>query len=103
VLLGRNGVGKSHFVRLLRKAMTGGDTTGVRASPSIVLGYVDQLMSHLPDTQTPHGFISGTFRPGDQRTTSLLASAGFSVDMQRRRIGGLSPGQRRGSAFSRYG
>ena len=73
VLLGRNGVGKSQFVRLLRVALTGDDVPGVRASPSIVLGYVDQLMSHLPDTATPHGFISGTFRPGDQRTISLLA------------------------------
>ena len=94
VLLGRNGVGKSQAVRLLRAAMTGDDVAGVRASPSIVLGYVDQLMSHLPDAQTPHSFISGTFRPGDQRTVSLLASAGFSVEMQRRRIGELSPGQK---------
>jgi ATPase subunit of ABC transporter with duplicated ATPase domains len=34
------------------------------------------------------------FRPGDQRTISLLASAGFSVDMQRRSIARLSPGQK---------
>ena len=66
----------------------------MRASPSIVLGYVDQLMSHLPDAQSPHAFISGTFRPGDQRTISLLASAGFSVDMQQRPIARLSPGQK---------
>ena len=86
--------GKSQFVRLLRRALAGEDVAGVRASPSIVLGYVDQLMSHLPDASTPHGFISGTFRPGDQRTISLLASAGFSVEMQRRPIARLSPGQK---------
>jgi ATPase subunit of ABC transporter with duplicated ATPase domains len=34
------------------------------------------------------------FRPGEQRATSLLAGAGFSVDMQRRPIGVLSPGQK---------
>jgi ATPase subunit of ABC transporter with duplicated ATPase domains len=94
VLLGRNGVGKSQLVRLLRRALAGDDIAGVRASPSIVTGYVDQLMSHLPDASTPHGFISGTFRPGDQRTISLLASAGFAVEMQRRPIGRLSPGQK---------
>lgn len=94
VLLGRNGVGKSQFVQLLRRALNGDDVPGVRASPSIVLGYVDQLMSHLPDAATPHAFISGAFRPGDQRTTSLLAGAGFSVDMQRRPIETLSPGQK---------
>ncbi len=94
VLLGRNGVGKSQLVQLLRRALAGDEVAGVRASPSIVTGYVDQLMSHLPDASTPHEFISGTFRPGDQRTISLLASAGFPVEMQRRTIGSLSPGQK---------
>ena len=94
VLLGRNGVGKSQFVQLLRRALTGEDTPGLRPSASIVMGYVDQLMSHLPDAMTPHGFISDRFRPGDQRTISLLAGTGFSVDMQRRPIGRLSLGQK---------
>jgi len=94
VLLGRNGVGKSQLVQLLRRALAGDEVAGVRASPSIVTGYVDQLMSHLPDASTPHAFISGTFRPGDQRTISLLASAGFPVETQRRLIGSLSPGQK---------
>jgi ATPase subunit of ABC transporter with duplicated ATPase domains len=93
-ILGRNGVGKSQFVRLLRGALAGDDVAGLRASPSIVLGYVDQLMSHLPEKATPHGFISDAFRPGDQRTISLLAGAGFSVDMQRHKIADLSPGQK---------
>jgi ATPase subunit of ABC transporter with duplicated ATPase domains len=93
-MLGRNGVGKSQFVRLLRGALAGDDVPGLRASPSIVLGYVDQLMSHLPDKATPHGFISDAFRPGDQRTIRFLAGAGFSVDMQRRPIADLSPGQK---------
>lgn len=94
VLLGRNGVGKSQLVQLLRRVLADDEVAGARASPSIVTGYVDQLMSHLPDASTPHAFISGTFRPGDQRTTSLLASAGFSVEMQRRPVGSLSPGQK---------
>ena len=94
VLLGRNGVGKSQFVQLLRHSLAGYDCPGVRTSPSIVTGYVDQLMSHLPDGATPHGFIISTFRPGDLRATSLLASAGFVVDMQRRPIATLSPGQK---------
>jgi ATPase subunit of ABC transporter with duplicated ATPase domains len=93
-ILGRNGVGKSQFVRLLRGALAGDDVAGLRASPSIVLGYVDQLMSHLPEQSTPHGFISDAFRPGDQRTIRFLAGAGFSVDMQRRKIADLSPGQK---------
>ncbi len=51
-------------------------------------------MSHLPERETPHGYIAGTFRPGDQRATALLAGAGFSVDMQRRPIAQMSPGQK---------
>ena len=94
VLLGRNGVGKSQFVRLLRRALEGDEVPGLRASPTIVMGYVDQLMSHLPEAATPYGFIGDQFRPGDQRAVSLLAGAGFSMDMQRRPIAPLSPGQK---------
>jgi ATPase subunit of ABC transporter with duplicated ATPase domains len=94
VLLGRNGVGKSQFVRLLRQAMNGEDVRGIRVSSSIVLGYVDQLMSHLPDRATPHEFICEQFRPGDQRAMSLLAGAGCTLDMQRRPIALLSLGQK---------
>ncbi len=93
-VLGRNGVGKSQMVRLLRRALAGDEVPGLRASPTIVVGYVDQLMSHLPDQATPHGFISDAFRPGDQRAVSLLAGAGFGVDMQRRPIARLSLGQK---------
>ncbi len=94
-VLGRNGVGKSQFVRLLRQALAEPDSIlGVRASPSVVVGYVDQLMSHLPNTETPHDFISGSFRLGDQRTVSLLAGAGIAVETQQRAIGHLSHGQK---------
>jgi ATPase subunit of ABC transporter with duplicated ATPase domains len=57
------------------------------------MGYLDQQMTHLPGSDTPHGFIAG-FDLGDQRTTSLLAGAGFPPDRQRRPIAELSPGER---------
>jgi ATPase subunit of ABC transporter with duplicated ATPase domains len=94
VLLGENGVGKSQFVGLLRRALNGTEVPGLHASASIVMGYVDQLMSHLPDAMTPHGYISDTFRLPDQRAIRLLAGAGFTIEMQRRPIAGLSPGQK---------
>jgi len=95
VLLRRNGVGKTLFMKLLRQAIASpDDVPGIRAAPSIVLGYVDQLMSQLPLDDTPHGTIAAHFRLGDQRSTSLLAGAGFTVDMQRRPIRVLSLGQR---------
>jgi ATPase subunit of ABC transporter with duplicated ATPase domains len=95
VVMGTNGVGKSRFVHLLRRAMLDGEVVaGVTISPSVVVGYLDQLMSQLPSAETPHGFVAGTFRPGDQRAVSLLAGSGFDINMQRRPIGQLSPGQK---------
>jgi ATPase subunit of ABC transporter with duplicated ATPase domains len=95
VLLGRNGVGKSQMVALVRRGLDARDSTpGLRISPSVVVGYVDQHMSHLPAGDTPQGFINGTFRVGDQRSISLLASAGFPLASQRVKIDRLSPGQK---------
>jgi ATPase subunit of ABC transporter with duplicated ATPase domains len=95
VVLGANGVGKSQFVRMLRRVLIDGEAvTGVTASPTVVVGYLDQMMSQLPDDETPIGFITARFRLGDQRSLSLLAAAGFDVDAQRRPIARLSPGQK---------
>ncbi len=94
VITGANGVGKSLFVRLLRRAAEGEAIPGITISPTVVVGYVDQRMSQLPSEETLLGFIAGRFRPGDQRSVSLLAGAGFDYGSQRRPIGLLSPGQK---------
>jgi ATPase subunit of ABC transporter with duplicated ATPase domains len=94
VVLGRNGTGKSRFIRLLHRALQGPESfTGIRVSPSLALGYVDQDMGQLPERETAHGFIL-SFRLGDQRSRAVLAEAGFSIDRQNLPIGRLSPGQR---------
>jgi len=95
LLLGRNGSGKTQLVRLMRRAMTQPDSeAGVRVSPSVVLGYLDQQQSDLPGDETALDLINGRFRLGDQRSLSLLAGAGFEVKQQREPIARLSPGQR---------
>ncbi|WP_428485486.1 ATP-binding cassette domain-containing protein [Rhodopila sp.] len=95
VVYGANGVGKSRFVHLLRRAMSDDAAIpGVTVAPTVVTGYLDQQMSQLPPTRTPLDFVADEFRLGDQRSLSLLAGAGFDVDTQRRLIGQLSPGQR---------
>jgi ATPase subunit of ABC transporter with duplicated ATPase domains len=95
LLLGANGVGKSLLVRLLYQAMTSPDPVpGIRVSPSVVVGYIDQQMAQLPATDTPFGLITSRFRLGDQRSRSLLAGAGFPVERQQRPIGDFSLGQR---------
>ena len=93
VLLGCNGVGKSSLVRLLLRA-TREEVPGVRIAPSVVPGYADQQMSHLPAAVTPHRFIATRADTGDAQATRLLAGAGFGVEAQSRAIGLLSPGQR---------
>jgi len=93
VLLGRNGVGKSQLVALLCRAVTE-EVPGLQVSPSVVLGYADQGMAHLPNGQTPHRFVSARSGIGDRQATGLLAGAGFSVAAQGRLIERLSPGQK---------
>jgi ATPase subunit of ABC transporter with duplicated ATPase domains len=95
VLLGANGVGKSQLIGLLDRAtQQGAATAGITASPTLMVGYLDQSMSHLPTADTPHGFIAGRFGHGDQKSRNLLAGAGFDIDAQHRAINLLSPGQK---------
>ena len=94
VLLGANGAGKSQLVKLLRLAVTDPDSVpGIKVSPSLALGYMDQALSQLPVTATPAQIV-GQFNLGDQRNRSLLAGAGFPVEKQDRPVGQLSFGQR---------
>ncbi|MCD7061089.1 ABC-F family ATP-binding cassette domain-containing protein [Pelagibacterium xiamenense] len=94
VLLGRNGAGKSTLIGMLRRVLEdGADVTGIRATPSLVTGYMDQALSNVPDNVSPFDFIAA-FGPGDQRTRALLAAAGIAAEKQGRPIGGLSFGQR---------
>ncbi|RDI62227.1 ABC-F family ATP-binding cassette domain-containing protein [Microvirga subterranea] len=95
VVLGRNGAGKSQLVRLLHRAATEPDSVpGIRVSPSLAPGYVDQDMSQLPERTTAHDFILSRFRLGDQRSRAVLAEAGFSIERQGLPIGKLSLGQK---------
>lgn len=96
VLLGLNGAGKTRLVGQLRRAIeaAGGALDGIKATPSLVLGYGDQALSDLSDEETPHDTIIHRFDIGDQRARSLLAGAGFSIEMQGRRVAQLSGGQK---------
>lgn len=95
VLLGRNGVGKSRFVTLIRNATAEPETVpNMKVTPSTVLGYSDQALSGMSGDDTPLAMVSRKFDIGEQRARSLLAGAGVSIDMQERRIGILSGGQK---------
>jgi ATPase subunit of ABC transporter with duplicated ATPase domains len=95
VVIGANGVGKSRFVDLLHRVMLSGETLpGASVSPTLVTGCLDQQMSQLPSEQSPLAFVTSRFRLGEQRSLSLLAGAGFSIDTQQRPIAKLSSGQK---------
>jgi ATPase subunit of ABC transporter with duplicated ATPase domains len=93
VLLGRNGAGKSQLIKLLHRALAGEDIIGIKATPSLTLGYTDQEMSHLPPGATPEDMLA-PFKLGDTRVRALLAGAGFAIEKQDRPIAQLSLGQK---------
>jgi ATPase subunit of ABC transporter with duplicated ATPase domains len=93
VLLGRNGAGKSQFMKLVARAIASEDVAGIRVTTSLKMGAIDQEISQLPRSGTPFDVIA-RFRQGDQRTKALLAGAGFPIEKQAKPIGALSLGQR---------
>ncbi|MEQ1953921.1 ABC-F family ATP-binding cassette domain-containing protein [Mesorhizobium sp. CN2-181] len=96
VLLGRNGSGKTRLVNMIRQAVQAPEKApaGVKATPSLVLGYGDQALSDLADGDTPLGVIGKRFELGEQRARSLLAGAGVAIDMQESAVSRLSGGQK---------
>ena len=93
-VLGGNGTGKSTLIRLLRTALQDGvEVDGVKSTPSLVTGYMDQGLSNVPPGRTPFDLIAG-FGQGDTRNRALLAGAGINIDQQQRPSGTLSQGQR---------
>ncbi|WP_370677280.1 ABC-F family ATP-binding cassette domain-containing protein [Pleomorphomonas sp. PLEO] len=96
VLLGRNGTGKTRLVLMLRQAIADPSVSvdGIKATPSLVLGYGDQALADLDDRQSPHDTITHRFDVGDQRARTLLAGAGMTIEMQARPVAELSGGQK---------
>ena len=94
VLLGHNGTGKSTLLSLLRRALEAeGAVPGIKATPSLVLGTMDQDLSDLPLGQSPFALVSD-LGPDDEHCRALLAAAGIAYDQQRHPIEELSLGQR---------
>lgn len=96
VLLGANGMGKTRLLTLVREAILAPDRAqaGIKATPSLVLGYSDQALSELRPEWTPFETIAKRFDIGDQRTRSLLAGAGMTLEMQAKPLERLSGGQK---------
>jgi ATPase subunit of ABC transporter with duplicated ATPase domains len=59
-----------------------------------VLGYCDQALAGLDDSETPMRAIVRRFDVGEQRARTLLAGCGLAIEKQGRPIGQLSGGQK---------
>ena len=81
---------------MIHAAVNDPETThaGIKATSSLALGYSDQALATLRDADTPMDAIVRRFEVGDQRARALLAGAGVAIDMQTRRVGQLSGGQK---------
>lgn len=94
VLLGRNGTGKSQFMRVVTEALAGSVSEGLRISPQLAPGYLDQALAWLPLDVSPLDYILHRFDEGDRRSIALLAGAGFVPDRQAKPVRTMSLGQR---------
>ena len=93
VLLGTNGTGKTRLIKLIHRAIVGQEE-GIKAAPTLAMGYSDQHLSQLDYADTPMTAVAGQFDVGDQRARGLLAGAGVNIQMQDTKIGALSGGQK---------
>ncbi len=94
VLLGRNGTGKSQFMRIVTEALGGAAVPGLKISPQLASGYLDQSLGWLPLNPSPLDYLLHRFDEGDRRTVALLAGAGFPPERQSKPIRAMSLGQR---------
>jgi len=94
-LLGRNGTGKTCFIKMLRSACdrtAAHNLDGLRIGPAVKLGYVDQNMSQLPNNEEIGKYVASLIERN--RATAALVVAGFPVTNHAQRIDRLSMGQK---------
>ncbi len=96
VLLGSNGTGKTRLVGQIKAAICdpAGAGEAIKVTPSVVLGYGDQGLSDLAESDAPLSVICRRFEVGEQRARALLAGVGLTMEMQANPIGRLSGGQK---------
>jgi ATPase subunit of ABC transporter with duplicated ATPase domains len=98
-LLGRNGTGKSVFLRAIvagyeAQRLGGSPPTGLHINPQYVLGYYDQHLTQLDGELTPVELVRAVTNLPTQEIRRVLARAGFALDEQERTSRQLSGGER---------
>jgi ATPase subunit of ABC transporter with duplicated ATPase domains len=98
-LLGANGVGKSTFIRQLIAVARGKETSGIRVSPQIQLGYYDQELDEATSESSLLGFVSARVDAGDDLVRRRLINAGFAYRDHDNALARMSGGERARALF----
>lgn len=94
-LLGRNGCGKSTFLRQVVAAWRRKESSPyLRINPSVTIGYYDQELRHFGDEERIFSAVKDRCVLPDSRLTSELVRAGFPYPRHNDRISILSGGER---------
>jgi ATPase subunit of ABC transporter with duplicated ATPase domains len=99
VLLGKNGTGKSVFLRLLVAAYEaqkrGADPgAGLRINPQLELGYYDQSLERIPSGARLSDIVRDALNLPQAAVSRALVRAGFAVLEHDKRANHLSGGER---------
>lgn len=96
-LLGKNGSGKTTFLKYIISAINSGEdaeSSKIKLSPSLRAYYMSQDLAELRENETLHDTISRYSDSGNSKVTSLLGAAGFPYPMHSSKIAKLSPGEK---------
>ncbi len=98
-LLGRNGVGKTTFIKQLMEIYRERDSTVVKDanvgfSPQTTLGYYDQELDEVSDANSIEDFVCRRVDQSDHEIRGELIAAGFPYDKHQQSVASLSGGER---------
>ncbi len=88
-ILGPNGCGKSTLLQTIKDG-----AKGIATAPRCSMGYFDQKLGHLEETDIVLQTVSKHSRYSDSQLRNLLARMGFRKDAVFKRIGQLSGGEK---------
>ncbi|MEA9391178.1 ABC-F family ATP-binding cassette domain-containing protein [Acerihabitans sp. TG2] len=92
-IMGRNGCGKSSLLRLLWRSI-GKGRLGVNWHPRTVVGYYDQGLQQLKDSDSLSDALSAFAPLTEEQRKMALIGAGFPYLRHQQKVGSLSGGER---------
>jgi len=97
-LLGRNGVGKSTFIKQLSEVYRGNDSSkkdaSIGFSPQTTLGYYDQELDEVSGVVSIEDFVSRRVKQNNHEIRGELIAAGFPYSKHTQSVASLSGGER---------